>query len=337
MFDQETKTEIAKIAKQLDVPLAALLAVAEVESGGRVLAKVRGKYEPLIRFEGHYFNRFLRGDAKLEAQAEGLANARAGAVKNPRSQTRRWNLLNRAIKINRIAALSSVSWGLGQVMGAHWKWLGYGSVDALVEQARSGVAGQVALMARYIEKAGLIKALQERDWLAFARTYNGPAFYKNRYDTKMAAAFERLSKELGRKTSIKELPEIIDKVKGGTKDERLMFGARGARVKELQRALTKIGYILVADGLFGLVTDRVVRQFQRDHMIAQTGIFGSAEKALIFGKRNSVLSCIKSAKTKSKKKGKRAFSATRARIKAAQKGFKQRLRKGLLSISRRIA
>ena len=48
MFDRETKSEIAKIAKRLDVPLAALLAVAEVESGGRILAKVRGKKEPLI-------------------------------------------------------------------------------------------------------------------------------------------------------------------------------------------------------------------------------------------------------------------------------------------------
>ena len=26
-------------------------------------------------------------------------------------------------------------------MGAHWKWLGYGSVDALVAEARSGFVG----------------------------------------------------------------------------------------------------------------------------------------------------------------------------------------------------
>jgi hypothetical protein len=43
-------------------------------------------------------------------------------------------------------------------MGAHWAWLGFDSVDALVEEARSGAAGQARLMARYIEKAGLAEA-----------------------------------------------------------------------------------------------------------------------------------------------------------------------------------
>ena len=333
MFDSKTKIEIAKIAKRLEVPVAALLAVAEVESGGRVLAKVRGKQEPLIRFEGHYFNRFLRGDAKLEAQAEGLASSRAGAVKNPRSQSNRWKLLNRAIKINRIAALSSVSWGLGQVMGAHWKWLGYGSVDVLVEQARSGVVGQVALMVRYIEKAGLVKALQERDWLAFARTYNGPAFYKNKYDTKLAAAFKRISKELGEQ----ELPAVETLVGEKIKDGRLMFGARGSLVKELQQALTRCGYILVADGLFGLVTDRVVRQFQRDHLITQTGIVGAAERALIFGVKNPVIKCIQTSKLKSKKKSLKVLQSTKNQAKSVAKKIRRGLRKGLLSISRRMA
>ena len=60
MFDSEVKKAITKIAGRLDVPLAALLAVAEVESGGRVLAKVGKRREPLIRFEGHYFDRFFK-------------------------------------------------------------------------------------------------------------------------------------------------------------------------------------------------------------------------------------------------------------------------------------
>ena len=169
------------------------MAVAEVESGGRITAKVRGRDEPVIRFEGHYFDRFLKGDARQEARAEGLASPTAGAIKNPSSQTRRWKLLNRAIKINRIAALSSVSWGIGQVMGSHWQWLGYGSVDALVAEARSGASGQLELMARYIKKSGLANALAEHDWTAFARTYNGPGYRRNKYDTKMALAFDRLT------------------------------------------------------------------------------------------------------------------------------------------------
>ncbi|MEE9315170.1 MAG: N-acetylmuramidase domain-containing protein [Rhizobiaceae bacterium] len=331
MFDVETKIEIAKIAKRLKIPAAALLAVAEVESGGRVMAKVRGRKEPVIRFEGHYFNRFLKGGAKLEARAEGLASSRAGGVKNPRSQAGRWKLLNRAIRINRTAALSSVSWGLGQVMGAHWQWLGYGSVDALVAEARSGVVGQVELMARYIEKAGLIYALQERDWVAFARRYNGPAFAKNKYDKKMAEAFTRITREAGKAT----LPAVASEET--STDEVLMFGARGVRVKEMQKALTLKGYVLVADGLFGLITDRVVRQFQRDHMIAETGIVGDGEKALIFGKRTKIVKCTKATKIKLALQTSSAAKGALNRAIAMRKKLKRNLRKGLLSISRRIA
>ncbi|MGB6119966.1 MAG: N-acetylmuramidase domain-containing protein, partial [Mesorhizobium sp.] len=61
MFDDLTRNEIADAAKGLDIELAALLAVAEVESGGSAFALVEGRREPLIRFEGHYFDRRLTG------------------------------------------------------------------------------------------------------------------------------------------------------------------------------------------------------------------------------------------------------------------------------------
>lgn len=271
MFDSEVRNSIAKIVKRLDVPLAALLAVADVESGGKVLAKVGKRREPLIRFEGHYFDRLLRGEMREDARGLKLSSPIPGRIKNPRRQSSRWELLNRAIVINRIAALSSCSWGLGQVMGSHWKWLGYGSVDALVLEARSGVDGQVALMARYIDRADLAVALRQLDWAKFARVYNGPSYRKNRYDEKMAAAYKRYSQELGPP----QLPNLQDDRKG------LMFGARGKQVKELQRQLSRIGYVLAADGFFGLVTDRVVRQFQRDHHLQENGIVGGAEQFIL--------------------------------------------------------
>ena len=191
MFDDESRALILKLADEFGVEPAALMAIIQVESGGRFYAKIDGKREPLIRFEGHYFDRLLPATAREKAVHLGLANSKAGKVANPQRQADRWKLLNRAIEIDRSAALSSCSWGVGQIMGAHWKWLGYGSVDALVTQARSGLAGQIELMARYIEKAGLIKVLQSRDWATFARNYNGPAYAKYGYDRKMAAAFER--------------------------------------------------------------------------------------------------------------------------------------------------
>ena len=216
-------------------------------------------------------------------------------------------------------------------MGAHWEWLGYGSVDALVAEARSGVHGQVRLMARYIEKANLVKALQEQDWVAFARTYNGPAYKKNRYDVKMQNAFLKFTEE---KSSTLPTPIKDDETSPST--GRLMFGAKGKLVRHLQRTLTRLGYVLVADGFFGLVTDRVVRQFQRDHLLAESGIVGAKEAALIFGKkqvRKLGLESIIQQRSPQQDQGHPSEFVKRTFLNRISRG----LRKGLLSISNRFA
>ena len=63
MLSEDNRNEIIKLAKEKGIPAAALLAVCDVESGGKVFSKVNGRDEPLIRFEGHYFYRLL-GAAK---------------------------------------------------------------------------------------------------------------------------------------------------------------------------------------------------------------------------------------------------------------------------------
>ena len=191
MFAQETIEEIAKTADAMGLERAALLAVAEVESGGVAFALVKGMRKPVIRFEGHYIDRRLSGARRDRASSEGLASPTAGKIANPRRQADRWAMLSRARAIDAKAADESVSWGIGQVMGAHWAWLGYGSVAELVDEACESVAGQTRLMLRYIDKAGLAPALRNRDWRTFARGYNGPAYARNAYDAKLAKAYAR--------------------------------------------------------------------------------------------------------------------------------------------------
>lgn len=220
---------------------AAILAVAQIESGGRAGALVAGRLEPLIRFEGHYFDRRLSPADRKLARRAGIADPRAGAVANPRRQDERWALLRRAARIDRRAAYESVSWGVGQVMGAHWAWLGYASVDALAAEARSGLPGQVRLMLRYIRKAGLGAALRERDWRAFARGYNGPAFARRGYHRKLARAFRAYA--AGPAGALGE-------------------GARGPRVDDLQILLGAAGYPVAVDGLYGPRTRAALARFQ---------------------------------------------------------------------------
>lgn len=264
MFDDAVMNEIAAVARELDVEAAALAAVAEIESGLKTHAMVDGRAEPLIRFEGHYFDRRLSGRAREEARRQGLASPEAGKVKNPASQAARWKLFARAAAIDARAARESTSWGIGQVMGAHWAWLGFASAEALVAQARGGLRGQLRLMARYIDKAGLAPALRRHDWAAFARGYNGPGFRNSDYDGRLARAYARYAANAARPRSA-----------------TLRRGGRGEAVRALQLALTARGYPLAADGMFGPATERAVRAFQTRSRLAVDGIAGPATLAAL--------------------------------------------------------
>ena len=240
MFDAKCIAKIAKMATRFDIEPEALQAIARVESGGRVFATINGKKEPLIRFEGHYFDRLLTGKQRPAARRHKLSHPKAGKIRNPKSQKDRWKLLHQAIAMNRVAALSSTSWGLGQVMGAHWKWLGYGSVDALVAEARKGADGQVSLMARYIDKAGLIPAIRAGDWKTFAHGYNGPAYARYGYDVRIKQAYEELTR--GKRSSSKVVstsrrePESPSEKSSGSGSLNNILTAAETRIRKAIRA-----------------------------------------------------------------------------------------------------
>lgn len=265
MFSDTVISAARTFAQQLGVEHAALLAVIEIESAGRTHAVVNGRAEPLIHWEGHYFDRRLSGKAREEARTARLAHPNAGAIKNPASQEARWRMLTRAAEINAQAAFESASYGVGQVMGAHWQWLGYDSVTTLVNVARRDVAGQVELMVRYIQKAGLAGALQRRDWAAFARGYNGPAYAKHGYHTKLAAAYRRHA-------STQPITSSSDRTLSA--DGMLRLGSTGARVRELQHLLVRAGHPLKIDGDFGLETHNAVRAFQLREELEVDGVAG---------------------------------------------------------------
>lgn len=259
--------EIRTVASELKVEAAALAAVADIESGLTAFAMVDGRAEPLIRFEGHYFDRRLSGAMQIKARQQGLASPQAGAVKNPASQAARWRLLTAAASIDRKAAYESTSWGMGQVMGTHWAWLGYASIDALVKEARSGAVGQLRLMARYIDKAGLAGALRQRDWAAFAHGYNGPAYARNNYHGKLASAYARHA--AGATKIVVSTTSLLKR------------GSRGDGVRTLQIALIAAGHAIMADGIFGTATEQAVRAFQTRNHLKVDGIAGPLTMAAL--------------------------------------------------------
>lgn len=189
-----TAADLAQAARTLAVPLAAVRAVNEVESrGSGFLADGR----PVILFERHIMYRQLRAarhDADaLARQYPNLVNPTRGGYVGGAGEHMR---LARAMEIEPACALASASWGLFQIMGFHWKLLGYASAQDFVDAMRTGEAAQLDAFVRFIlADPALHKALKVQKWSVFASLYNGPAYKDNLYDVKLARAFARYEAE----------------------------------------------------------------------------------------------------------------------------------------------
>lgn len=186
MFTKDVVQRIKFIAEQNRWDPRALLALVDVESDGKALWDVEDRDDPLppIRFEYHYFHDRLNGDDLQEAKEQGLAYPEPGMGDVPKTYGGRYNQLARAMKIDTQAAFDSTSMGLGQVMGAWWEELNYDSPSAMFQRARSGIAGQVELMVRFLKWQELGRHLKpdQIDFLQIAEGYNGrndaPAYAK---------------------------------------------------------------------------------------------------------------------------------------------------------------
>ena len=58
---------------------------------------------------------------------------------------------------------------------------------------------------------------------------------------------------------------------------QLRLGSHGSDVRQLQRALDRLGFDLVSDGDFGPLTDRSVRRYEKKHHLKVDGVVGSRE------------------------------------------------------------
>lgn len=145
----------------------------------------------LVLYEPHVMWRNLPPVRRETAQYNGLAYPGWGTRPYPADS---YPIFERARQFDREAACRSVSMGIGQVLGENYLRCGYRSAVEMYDRLSESEDEQLMAMARFIKSRGLDDELRERKWVRFASVYNGPGYAKNKYHTKLAAAYQRLGR-----------------------------------------------------------------------------------------------------------------------------------------------
>lgn len=189
MVSRELQGQIVRLADEIGIDRAALLAIVQVESTGVGFWEVPGYAEkvPVINFEAHRFR------ALTKAQYDQLVPGISKPGPDDEYGKTEWYRFSQAAKLDREAAIGATSWGLMQVMGENWSWLGYESIEDFVSQMKESEIKQIEAGCRYLQRRTvngknlIYWANQGRmDKVAFG--YNGAGYARNHYDSKLNTA-----------------------------------------------------------------------------------------------------------------------------------------------------
>lgn len=174
-----TEAQIKSLARKYDITYAQLKAVLGVESGGLGFATDTGKI--IIQFEPSWFKRKAPYTPSGKWSQNGVER-----------QSKEWIAFNDAFAKNPNAAMESTSIGLMQVMGFHYKLLGFKTVGEMWDFAKVSEANQLELGLRFIKSnPKMYKALQTNDFATFAYYYNGELYRKYNYDVRLRKEYEK--------------------------------------------------------------------------------------------------------------------------------------------------
>lgn len=170
-----TENEYGELSCKFNIPISYIKTIDSVESNGQGFDSTTGKI--VIQFEPSYFK-------KLSKLVSGLWSTNKVDV-----QSQEWLAFNDAFYKDADAAMESASIGRMQVMGVHWKRLGFKSVGEMWDFAKKSEANQLWLGLKFIETdSRLITALRNKDWKTVAYLYNGKNYWIKGYDKKLEAA-----------------------------------------------------------------------------------------------------------------------------------------------------
>lgn len=158
------KSTIKYEACRIGVAPEALAAFLQVESGGVGFDATTKKI--IIQFEPIWFKRKAP-----------YAPSGKWSTNRVERQSQEWIAFNDAFSKNANAAMESTSIGLGQIMGFHYKRLGYSTVGEMWDDAKKGEDRQLFQMSEFIRTDTILhSAIKRKDWHTVAVRYNGSGY-----------------------------------------------------------------------------------------------------------------------------------------------------------------
>lgn len=179
-----TENDFKDSAARLGCDIAAIKAVCVVEANGSGFFAGRPKILP----EPHRFSKWTK--ARFDKTHPTLSYAKWGARPYPKTQDLRYAQLLGMIRLDVDGGFACASYGKFQIMGENHKACGYDSPVLFAEAMARDEKTQLRAFENFIKaNKTLHQALVRKDWVTFARIYNGSAYAKNRYDVKLAQAY----------------------------------------------------------------------------------------------------------------------------------------------------
>lgn len=178
-----TDADYTACAVRNGITMAAIKAVAQIESGGR--SGFDEKYRPKILFEAHHFRKYT---ARLfDSTHPHLSCDRATGKKY--YSWDQYNRLFEAMVLNPAAAIKACSWGKFQVLGSNHN--GWPDAISFAKAMYESENNHLKSFEAYCVSNGLIVHLKNKNWAKFAAGYNGANYAEFSYDTKMATAYAK--------------------------------------------------------------------------------------------------------------------------------------------------
>ncbi|MBB1316802.1 DUF3380 domain-containing protein [Shewanella sp. SR43-4] len=184
-----SESDYLDIANQLGCKVAAVKAVADVESSGDAFFS-NGK--PKILYEAHIFSHLT--NHKYD-QSNPFVSSRTWNRSLYNGGSQEYARLEIAMTLDSSEALKSTSWGRFQIMGFNYSESGFTNVEAFVKAMFSSERKQLDAFVSFVKNKGLEKYLITLDWASFAKGYNGSQYEQNKYDVKLQKAFEKYDKK----------------------------------------------------------------------------------------------------------------------------------------------